>query len=133
MASKTPGVGQAYPWVAKDADGDIFDGGKKYKMHLPPNIPAKLYWSVTAYDRQTHALIVGMSRPSLASNANGVQKNADGSTDVYFGPKAPAGKTSNWVPTDPKRQFELLFRLYGPKKPLFEKTWKLPDVVEVPN
>jgi len=43
MASTTPGVGQAYPWVAKDAAGDIFDGGKKYKMHLPPDIPAKLY------------------------------------------------------------------------------------------
>lgn len=29
---------------------------------------------------------------------------------------------SNWVPTDPKPQFELLFRLYGPKKEFFEKT-----------
>jgi len=35
------------------------------------------------------------------------------------------------VPTDAKRQFELLFRLYGPKKELFEKTWKLPDVQKV--
>jgi len=46
-------------------------------------------------------------------------------------PKAPAGKESNWVPTDPKRRFELLFRLYGPKKELLDKTWKLPDVEEV--
>jgi hypothetical protein len=59
-----------------------------------------------------------------------VQKNADGSTDVYFGPRAPAGKESNWVPTDPKRQFELLFRCYGPKKEFFDKVWKLPDVEE---
>ncbi len=67
----------------------------------------------------------------LTTNTTAVQKNSDGSTDIYFGPVAPAGKKSNWVPTDPKRQFELLFRLYGPKKELFEKTWKLPDVQEV--
>ena len=36
-----------------------------------------------------------------------------------------------WVPTDPKRQFEILFRLYGPKKSLFEKTWKLPDIEQL--
>jgi hypothetical protein len=32
-------------------------------------------------------------------------------------------------PTDhPARQFELMFRLYAPKKELFDKAWKLPDV-----
>jgi hypothetical protein len=59
-----------------------------------------------------------------------VQKNADGSVDVYFGPKAPAGKESNWVPTA-DRDFEVLFRVYGPEKPFFDKTWKLLDVEEV--
>ena len=45
-----------------------------------------------------------------------MQKNANGSVDVYFGPAAPAGKESNWVPTDPKRGFELMFRAYAPTK-----------------
>ena len=45
--------------------------------------------------------------------------------------KAPDGNESNWVPTDPKGRFEVLFRLYGPKKALFDKTWKLPDIEEV--
>ena len=72
-----------------------------------------------------------MSRPSRASNDTTVQKNADGSVDLYFGPAAPAGKESNWVPTDPKRQFEIIFRLYGPKKELFEQVWKLSDVEQV--
>jgi hypothetical protein len=48
--------------------------------------------------------------------------------DVYFGPKAPAGKESNWIPTDANGKFEVLFRFYGPQKPLFDKTWKLPDI-----
>jgi hypothetical protein len=35
------------------------------------------------------------------------------------------------VPTKPGGQFEVLFRLYGPEKPLFDRTWNLPDVEEV--
>lgn len=57
-------------------------------------------------------------------------QNADDSTDVYLGPKAQASKEANWVPTD-GRPFELLSRLYGPKKELFEKKWQLPDVEKV--
>ena len=48
--------------------------------------------------------------------------------DIYFGPKAPAGKESNWVPTKSGGEFEVLFRFYGPEKPLFDKTWKLGDI-----
>jgi hypothetical protein len=50
------------------------------------------------------------------------------STPVASG---PAGKDSNWVPTSADGQFEVLFRLYGPEKPLFDKTWKLPDIEKV--
>jgi hypothetical protein len=69
-----------------------------------------------------------MPRASRASNAADVQKNADGSVDIFFGPKAPAGKESNWVPTDPARKFELMARFYAPKPEFFEKKWILPDV-----
>jgi hypothetical protein len=61
----------------------------------------------------------------------GLQKNANGSLDVYFALKAPAGKESNWVPTSADGQFEALFRFYGPTKPLFDKTWKLPDIEKI--
>jgi hypothetical protein len=57
--------------------------------------------------------------------------NDDGSVEVYFGPAAPSGKESNWVPTSPTAEFEVLFRFYGPEKTLFEKTWKLPDIEKV--
>ena len=88
----------------------------------------KLYWSATVYDGATHALIRETRWSSRSSNTPGQQKNPDGSVDIYFAPEAPAGKESNWVPTDPKGRFEVLFRLYGPEKPFFDKTWKLPDV-----
>jgi hypothetical protein len=60
-------------------------------------------------------------------------RNADGSIDIRFGPKAPEGKgkESNWIPTDPNRRFELMFRLYGPTKALFDKAWTLPNVEKI--
>jgi hypothetical protein len=128
---KRLGVGQYYLINIKDKDGENYDGAKTYRLHVPPNVPVQQYWSVTLYDRETHALIKGVDRASRASNAVEVQKNADGSVDVYFGPKAPTGKQSNWIPTDPARRFEMMFRLYGPTKALFDKTWTLPDVEKV--
>lgn len=131
FSPKVFGGGQFYLMNMRDGAGNPFDGNKTYRLTVPANAPVEQYWSVTAYDRETHALIRGVPRPSLASNDGAVQKNPDGSVDVYFGPKAPAGKDANWVPTDPKRKFELLFRLYGPQKALFEKAWKLPDATVV--
>jgi hypothetical protein len=98
---------------------------------VPANPPVNLYWSVTVYDRATHALIREMPWSSRGSNTLGLTKNADGSTDLYFGSKAPAGKESKWVPAKSGGEFEVLFRFYGPEKPLFDKTWELGDIAEV--
>ena len=42
-----------------------------------------------------------------------------------------AGKESNWVLTSANGKFEVLLRLYGPEKPVFDKTWRLPDIAKV--
>ena len=128
IAIKRLGAGQFYLITIRDKDGDAFDGAKTYRLKVPPNVPVEQYWSVTAYDRETHALVKNMPRASRASNASDLQKNADGSVDIYFGPAAPAGQEANWVPTDPARRFELMARFYAPKKEFFEKKWTLPDV-----
>ena len=125
---KRLGAGQMYLISIKDKDGDAFDGAKTYRLTVPANAPVEQYWSVTAYDRQTHALIRNMPRASRSSQIAEMHRNADGSVDVYFGPKAPPGKDNNWVPTDPARKFELMFRAYAPTKALFDKSWVLPDV-----
>jgi hypothetical protein len=128
---KRLGAGQFYLISIRDQDGQPYDGSKTYRLTVPPNVPIEQYWSVTAYDRRTHALIRHMPRASRSSQIPEMQKNADGSVDVYFGPQAPAGKESNWVPTDPQRGFELMFRLYAPTKAFFDKVWVLPDVERI--
>jgi hypothetical protein len=125
---KRLGAGQMYLISIKDKDGNDYDGSKTYKLTVPPNAPVKQYWSLTAYDRELHTLIKGVNRASRSSQIPELQKNADGSIDLYLGPKAPDGKDSNWIPTDPNRKFELMFRAYAPTEALFQKTWVLPDV-----
>ncbi|OWV96718.1 hypothetical protein ATY81_04840 [Rhizobium sp. R72] len=128
---KRLGAGQFYSISIRDKNGDAFDGSGTYHLNIPADVPVQQYWSVTAYDRQTHALIKNVARASRSSQIPDLVKNSDGSVDLYFGPKAPKGKDANWVPTDPKRSFELMFRAYGPTKEFFDKKWILPDVVKI--
>jgi hypothetical protein len=128
FSAKHLGAGQFYLMTFRDAGGKQFDGAKTYRLTVPAKAPVSQYWSATAYDRATHALIRDQKWSSRSSQNTDIQKNADGSVDVFFGPKAPKGKESNWVPTSAKGKFEVLFRLYGPEKPLFDKTWVLPDI-----
>jgi hypothetical protein len=125
---KRLGTAQFYLIAIKDKNGQAFDGGTTYRLTVPPNAPVKQYWSATAYDRETHALIRNMPRASRSSQVSDLHKNTDGSVDIYFGPQALHGKETNWVPTDPSRQFEVMFRLYGPEKPFFDRNWVLPDI-----
>ena len=127
---KRLGAGQFYLISIKDKDGNAFDGGKTYRLTVPANAPVEQYWSVTAYDRETHALIRNMPRASRSSQIPEMQKNADGSVDVYFGPAAPAGKETNWVPTDPRADSNHV-PPYAPTKAFFDKTWMLPDIEKV--
>jgi len=128
ISIKRLGTAQYYLMAIRDKDGEALDGSRAYRLRVPANPPTKQYWSATAYDRATHALIRGLPHASRSSQITELAKNADGSVDVYFGPQAPAGRDSNWVPTSAAGEFEVMFRLYGPEKSFFEKNWVLPDI-----
>ena len=125
------GAGQFYLMAIRDKAGAALDGSKNYRLTVPANAPVKQYWSAVVYDRSTHAFIRNASRLSRSSQDPDLQKNGDGSVDVYFGLMPPAGKQTNWTQTNPNGKFEVLFRFYGPEKPLFDKTWKLPDIEKI--
>jgi hypothetical protein len=122
---------EAYLITHRDRDGRFFEGANTYRLHVPPNVPARHHWSPTVYDVTTHALIRDVPWGSRSSLTPGLQKNADGSVDIYFGPKAPAGKESNWIPTKPGGSYEVIFRFYGPEQAALDKTWRLPDIEEM--
>jgi hypothetical protein len=131
MDEKTIGQGSQYAWTVRDAKGEPLDGGKNYKLHMPPNIPAKDFWSLIVYDNQTRSMLqTDQQFPSVGSQTKGLQVNIDGSVDLYFGPKVPAGKENNWVQTVSGKGWNLALRLYGPLEPWFNKTWR-PGEIEL--
>jgi hypothetical protein len=125
MTMKMVGEGSQYAGAFVDAKGNPLDGSKTYRLHMPPNIPAKDFWSFTLYDNQTRSMLqTDQQSPAVGSLTKGLLVNADGSVDVYFGPKAPSGKEANWVQTIPGKGWNTLLRLYGPLEPWFNKTWR---------
>ncbi|MCP4900979.1 MAG: DUF1254 domain-containing protein [bacterium] len=128
MTFKIIGKGSKYAIAYTDADGSFLDGGKTYKVRVLPNPPAKDFWSFTLYDNQTRSMLQTDEQfPGIDSNKPGMIQNADGSWDIYFGPKAPKGQENNWVQTVPGKGWNMLWRVYGPLDPWFDKTWRPGD------
>jgi hypothetical protein len=125
---KNYGAATYYVDLAEDEDGVWLDGSSNYKLNVPPNVPVRNFWSVTAYDLESAAWIRGMPKLGIASSTEGVATNKDGSVDVYFGPKAPEGLENNWIPTAEGRRFFLLFRFYGPEPGVYDGSYELNNI-----
>jgi hypothetical protein len=131
MAVTVPGRGSSYAFAYLDSRKQPLDGAHTYKLHLPPNVPVNNFWAVTLYSTQTRSqLQTSNPYPTLGSQTKGVKKNADGSYDVYFGPKPPPGKESNWLETIPGRSWFPGLRMYGPLELWIKKTWR-PSEIEL--
>ena len=131
MISQIPGKGAKYMIGFKDGDGMPLTGANNYRLNLPANIPAGNFWSVTLYEAENGSgLANGQPFPSLGSRDKPAQ-NADGSTDLYLGPKAPEGKQGNWLATVPGRGYFAVLRLYGPTEAAINKSWKPGDIEKV--
>ena len=132
MVMRTIDAGSKYPFTFRDADGDFMHGSQTYKLHLPPNPPAALFWATTAYNITDGTMT---ETPQLMPSINGFNKvatNADGSIDIYFGPQKSADvAASNWIQTVDGRDFLVALRLYGTGVEFYDQTWKPDDVVKV--
>lgn len=129
MITTKPGVGSIYLSTYTDHDGEWLDGSKRYRLRIPPNPPMKQFWAVSGFDLDTRNLLRNETlRGEITSNTKGLQKNADGSVDLYFGPTAPPGKQSNWLQTVAGEFWYAWFRLFAPTKAYFDRSWPLPDI-----
>jgi hypothetical protein len=131
MISQIPGKGAKYMVGFTDSSGTPLSGGANYRLKLPPNIPAANFWSLTLYEAENASGYAnGQPFPSLGSRDK-PEQNADGSTDLYVGPQAPAGKERNWMRTVPGKGFFTILRLYGPTEPAINKSWVPGDIERV--
>jgi hypothetical protein len=128
-AAPGPGKGSEYVFAALDSKKRELDGANTYKLHLPPKVPVKDFWALTMYDTQTRSqLQTDQQFPTLDTYTEGLQKNKDGSFDVYFGPEAPEGKESNFLQTIPGKSWFVCLRMYGPTEPWLNGKWRPGDV-----
>ncbi len=133
MCMRLTGVGSQYLVANVDAQGDVFDGARTYRVTLPKDIPAARFWSFTVYDNQTRSMLQteqlfpragSQIYPSPAAEAE-----PDGSTVVYFSPDRPDDVgPGNWIQTDPEKSWFVILRLYSPLQPFFDKTWRVGEV-----
>ena len=131
MKTKAIGRGSQYLRSARDANGGWLDGGNLYRLTVPANPPAELFWSITLYDFETRSQVQAESNNAALSSYDDLRYNEDGTVDLYFGPKAPEGFENNWVETNPGRGWWVWFRIYSPGEAFFDKSWTLPDFERV--
>ena len=90
MALHMPGVGSQYAISEHDSQGEYLDGANHYQLTVPPDVPAKDFWSVVAYDPQTRSeLQTGQAFPSRNNTRDPLATNADGSITLTFGRPHP--------------------------------------------
>jgi hypothetical protein len=118
--------------VSSDAKGNPLEGGKNYKFHLPPNVPASNFWSILVYDKKTGLIIkTDQSWPSVHSQCKNLVVNQDGSVDAWFGPTVPPGREGNWIRTVPGQHWNMILRLYYPLESWLDERWRPGEIEEV--
>jgi hypothetical protein len=99
MAPKRPGPFIRLPQRLQGQGRAWLDGGRSYRLRVPPNPPIKLFWSVTVYDVDTRALILNEQKIADRSSRMDLRENKDGSVDIYCGPKRrPASRRTGFRP-----------------------------------
>ena len=132
MVMRTTGAGSKYPFTARDAAGDFLNGSHSYRLHLPPDPPAALFWAVTAYNVTDGTMPETPQLLPSINSYNDVATNQDGSIDLYFAPEKPGEvPESNWIQTVDGRDFLVALRLYGAEVDFYDQSWKPDDIVKV--
>ncbi len=131
------GKGSQYLYSHSDGDHNTLNGAETYKLHVPANVPAKDFWSLTLYDPISRSLLQGAGSDDVTIDSyEDLIQNEDGSWDLFVGPddsKIPAKfkGTPNFSATNPNKGLMVYFRFFGPLEPFFDRTWQLENFEKI--
>lgn len=135
MVNPVVGKGQAYMTTKRDSDGNLLRADKTYKLTVPKDVPVAQFWSLVLYSEDTRRPYnnggTNINDIAFISRMEQLKYNDNGSIDLYIGVEAPEGMESNFLKTVDKDGWFVLFRLYAPTEPFFDKSFTLPDFVVV--
>jgi hypothetical protein len=118
-----------------DADRKTLHGGGDYHLRFTADNlpPAKAFWSVTIYDRETYSLVDNViGRFSIGDRTEGLEYEEDGSLNIYIDHTTPGSeRKANWLPA-PQGDFYLLMRIYMPEAAAVAQTWEPPALELLP-
>ena len=118
-----------YPRSTKDANGQLLTGANQYVVHFPKGQlpPVGAFWSITMYNDRQFFVPNPINRYAIGDRDK-LAFNADGSLTLYLQNESPGkDKESNWLPA-PQESFNLLMRLYWPKKEILDGVWNPPKI-----
>jgi hypothetical protein len=121
-----------YAMAKVGSEGMPLSGKNKYVIHFAKDQfpPVNAYWSVTLYNNQQFLVDNPLNRYAIRGQDK-LTFNADGSLDMYIQHESPGkDRESNWLPA-PKDGFNLVLRLYWPKKAVLDRAWNPPPVQRV--
>lgn len=125
---------QMYLVGTRDSSGAMFSGTSAYRFRVPGDVPVSKFWSVIVYSRANNSFVPNplnhYGLDSYGKKDGTLKTNSDGSVDIYLGNSAPKDMESNWIPSA-GQDFFIFFRLYGPSKAVYDKSWKAPDIERI--
>lgn len=118
-----------YPTAMVDGRGQRLTGSRQYRIHFSKgqSPPVDGFWSITMYDSQMFFVKNPLNKYTVSPRDN-LEYNPDGSLDIYVQHQSPGkAHAANWLPA-PQGDFVLTMRMYWPKPPVLDQTWKVPPI-----
>jgi hypothetical protein len=118
-----------YPHATADAAGQPLTGAHRYVVRFPKGQlpPVGAFWSLTVYNARQAFVQNPLNRYAIGDRDK-LMFNEDGSLTLYIQHDSPGKENeSNWLPA-PADSFNVLMRLYRPRKEALDGTWKMPPI-----
>jgi hypothetical protein len=126
---------EAVYWSAViDRDGKDLQGGTRYRLTVPADMPRTAFWSLSLYERLPDGRLFFVENPiqryTIGNRTPGLQRDADGGLTLILDSADP-GPGANWLPTPARGPITVIFRAYLPDKAIQAAQWRLPPIERV--